>query len=212
MSQKKNKILRFQMPKIFSVSRLPKLPWRGFLAGCFFIFFLLGILTANWVGKEKLMQYGMMNQYYIGQIAYMEWDSGAFFRYLLKRRFYIFGISVLFVYTKFGVFMLLGVIGWYSFSLGYLFVNALVCMGIQGMIVVLISVFPQIFCYAAAYYGLAKKLFGRSQEIVMPIGIHKAWKNPKLFLVLSAALCMFAGVWLEGYVNPLLLKAYIQRM
>lgn len=182
------------------------------MAGCFILFFLIGILAANWAGKEKLAQYGMMNHYYVGQLAYIELDSGAYFRYLLKRRFHIFGMSVLFAYTKFGVIMLLGVIGWYSFSLGYLFVNALVCMGIQGMIIVLLSVFPQIICYAAAYYGLAKKLFGRSQELAMPIGIRKAWKNPKLFLVLSALLCMLAGIWLESYVNPLLLRAYIQRM
>ena len=55
------------------------LPWRGFLAGCFFVFFLLGILAANWAGKDNLTQYGMMNQYYIGQLAYMELDMGAFF-------------------------------------------------------------------------------------------------------------------------------------
>lgn len=108
--------------------------------------------------------------------------------------------------------MITGVISWYAFSLGYLFVNALVCMGIQGMIVVLLSVFPQILCYAAAWYGLARKLFGRNQEFAMPVGMRKTWKNPRLFLVLSALLCMIAGVWLEAYVNPVLLRAYIQRM
>lgn len=108
--------------------------------------------------------------------------------------------------------MITGVISWYAFSLGYLFVNALVCMGIQGMIVVLLSVFPQILCYTAAWYGLARKLFGRNQEFAMPVGMRKTWKNPRLFLVLSALLCMIAGVWLEAYVNPVLLRAYIQRM
>ena len=195
--------------------RLPKmhgLPWRGVLAGCFFVFFLLGILAANWAGKDNLTQYGMMNQYYIGQLAYMELDTGAYFWYLLKKRFHVFGMGVLLIFTRFGAVMITGVISWYAVSLGYLFVNALVCMGIQGMIVVLLSVFPQILCYAAAWYGLARKLFGRNQEFAMPVGMRKTWKNPGLFLVLSALLCMIAGVWLEAYVNPVLLRAYIQRM
>ncbi len=181
------------------------------MAGCFFLFFLFGILAANWAGKEKLEKYGVMNQYYIGQLAYVEWDGSAYFGYLLKRRLQLFGMSVLSVYTRFGVVTIIGVIAWYSFSLGYLFVNALVCMGFQGMAVVLLSVFPHIFCYAAAYYGLAKKMFGRSPEIAMPIGLRRAWQNPKHFLVLSTVLCMAVGIWLESYVNPLLLRAYIQK-
>lgn len=197
---------RFQLPK------LPVMPWRGFLAGCFFLFFLAGILAANWAGREKLMQYGMINQYYLGQLAYMELDAGAYFWYILKRRLRIFGMCTLFVYTRFGVIMFLGVTGWYAFSLGYLFVNALVCMGFQGMAVVLLSIFPQILCYAAAYYGLAKKLFGKSREFAMPVGMCRIWKNPKLLFVVSALLCMLVGIWLESYVNPFLLKAFIQRL
>ena len=189
--------------------QLPKLPWRGFLAGCFLIFFFLGILAANWVGREKLLQYGMLNNYYVGQLAYTELDSGAYFIYLLKRRMRVFGMSALLVYTRFGILMLVGVIGWYAFSLGYLFVNALVCMKFQGMVIVLLSIFPQIICYAAAYYGLGKILFRKSAQTALP---KRAWQNPRLFLLVSVMMCMLAGIWLEGYVNPVLLRSYIRRM
>lgn len=191
--------------------QMPKLPWRGFLAGCFFVFFFIGILAANWVGQEKLAQYGMMNQYYIGQLAYAELDAGAYFIYLCRRRMRVFGMAALLVYTRFGVFMLAGVVGWYAFSFGYLFVNALVCMKFQGMALVLLSIFPQAICYAAAYFGLGKILFGKS-ELVMPTGLRKVWNNPRLYLLLSAFLCMAAGIWLESYVNPVLLMNYIRRM
>ncbi len=191
---------------------LPKIPWKGFLAGCFLVLFFLGILTANWVGTEKMLQYGMLNQYYVGQLAYLELDAGAYFLFLLKRRIKVFGMTALFVYTRFGIFALSGVVGWYAFSLGYLFVNALVCMKFQGMVIVLLSVFPQVICYAAAYFGLGRILFGRKTELTMPMGIQKLWKNPNLFLLLSAILCMIAGVWLESYVNPILLKSYIRRI
>ena len=189
-----------------------KLPWKGVLAVCFLLFFLLGILTANWVGQEKLIQYGMMNQYYINQMAYMDLDSSAYFWYLLKQRMHIFVLLAFAVYTRFGVLMFVGVLGWYAFSLGYLFVNALVCMGFAGMILVVVSVFPHIFGYAVAGAGFAKILFGQSVERSMPIGRRKIWNNPKLFLVFIAFLCMVAGIWLESYVNPVLLKAYIRRM
>ena len=95
---------------------LPKIPWKGFLAGCFLVLFFLGILTANWVGTEKMLQYGMLNQYYVGQLAYLELDAGAYFLFLLKRRIKVFGMTALFVYTRFGIFALPGVVGWYAFS------------------------------------------------------------------------------------------------
>lgn len=188
------------------------LPWKGILAVCFLLFFLLGILTANWVGQEKLIQYGMLNQYYISQMAYMDLDSSAYFWYLLKQRLYVFVLLSFAVYTRFGVFAFAGVLGWYAFSLGYLFVNALVCMGFSGMILVVVSLFPHIFGYVAAGAGFAKILFGQSVERSMPIGRKKIWNNPKLFLVIAALLCTIAAAWMESYVNPVLLKAYIRRM
>lgn len=192
--------------------QFPGIPWKGFLAGSFLFFFFLGILTANWVGREKMLQYGMLNQYYVGQLAYTDLDAGAYFLFLCKKRMKVFGMTAVFLYTRFGIPVLIGVIGWYAFSLGYLFVNALVCMKFQGMLVVLLSIFPQVICYAAAYFGLGKILFGKKTELVMPTGLRKVWKNPRLFLLLSALLCMLAGIWLEGYVNPVLLKNYIRRM
>ncbi len=192
--------------------RLPKLPWRGFLAGCFLVSFFLGILAANWVGREKMIQYGMLNQYYVGQLAYAKLDSGDYFLYLFRLRMKVFAMAALFLYTRFGIFVLPGVIGWHAFSLGYLFVNALVCMKLQGMLLVLLSLFPQIIFYAAAYFGLGRILFGVTTELSMPMGIKRLWKNPGLLLLLSAFLCMVAGIWLESYVNPLLLINYIRRM
>lgn len=192
--------------------RMPRLPWKGFLAGCFLLCFLAGILTANWVGQEKLLQYGMLNQYYVGQLAYAELDCGAYFLFLCRKRMKVFGMTALFAYTRFGVIVLPGVIGWYAFSLGYLFVNALVCMKFQGMLLVLLSVFPQILFYAAAYFGIGRILFGTKTEVKMPMGLQKLWNNPNLFLLLSSFLCIAAGVWMEAYVNPLLLMNFIRRM
>lgn len=191
---------------------LPKIPWKGFLAGCFLTAFFLGILTANWVGTEKMLRYGMLSQYYVGQLAYTELDAGAYFLFLFKKRMKAFGLTALFVYTRFGVLVLPCVTGWYAFSLGYLFVNALVCMKLQGMVVVLVSIFPQVMGYAAAYFGLGKILFGTKTEFAMPVGWKRIWKNPRIFLLLSAVLCMIAGIWMESYVNPVLLKYYIRRM
>ena len=200
-----------KMPRL-GLMRLPRLPWKGFLAGCFLLCFFAGILTANWVGQEKLLQYGMLNQYYVGQLAYAELDYSAYFLFLLKKRMKIFGMTALFSYTRFGVLVLPGVIGWYAFSLGYLFVNALVCMKFQGMLLVLLSIFPPILLYAAAYFGIGRILFGTKTEVAMPTGIQKLRYHPNLFLLLSAFLCMVAGVWMEAYVNPLLLTNYIRRM
>ncbi len=197
---------------IFQTPQWTKLPWRGFLAGCFFLFFLLGILTANWVGQEKLIQYGMMNEYYVTQLSYIDLEAGAYFKYLLYHRLRTFGFIALFAYTRFGIVMLLGVIGWYAFSLGYIFVNALVSMGFAGMLLVLLSLFPQLIFYAASYYGIAKIVFGKSIEHAMPIGGRKLWRNPRLLLLTSAFFCILIGIWLESYINPILLTAFIRRM
>ncbi len=145
------------------------------------LFFFLGILAANWVGQEKLLQYGMLNQYYVGQLAYAQLESGAYFLFLCKRRMRIFGMTMLFVYTRFGIFVLPGVIGWHAFSLGYLFVNALVCMKFQGMLLVLLSMFPQIIFYAAAYFGLGRAVHaGRNSPILEKSAFVSAGVGPAL--------------------------------
>lgn len=46
----------------------------------------------------------------------------------------------------------------------------------------------------------------------MPLGMARIWRNPRIFLLLSSVICMIAGIWLEAYVNPVLLKSYIRRM
>ena len=152
------------MPRL-GLMRLPRLPWKGFLAGCFLLCFFAGILTANWVGQEKLLQYGMLNQYYVGQLAYAELDYSAYFLFLLKKRMKIFGMTALFSYTRFGVLVLPGVIGWYAFSLGYLFVNALVCMKFQGMLLVLLSIFRRSCFMRLHILGLAGSCSGQRQRL-----------------------------------------------
>ena len=92
-----------------------KLPWKGFCAGWFLLFFFLGILTANWVGKSKMLEYGILNPYYVGQLAYAELDTGAYFLFLFQKRMKVFGLTALFVFTRFGIFALTGVTGWYFY-------------------------------------------------------------------------------------------------
>lgn len=159
-----------------------------------------------------MIEYGILNPYYVGQLAYAKLDTGAYFWFLFRKRMKVFGLTALFAFTRFGIFALTGVTGWYAFSLGYLFVNALVCMKFQGMALVILSVFPQIICYGAAYFGLGKILFGSYSELTMPMGIQKLWKNPRLYLLLSAVLCMIVGIWMESYLNPMFLKSYIRAM
>lgn len=196
----------FKVPRY----RIGKLPWKGVLAACFLLFFLAGILAANWVGREKLVQYGMMNEYYVGQLAYVNLDSGDYFRYLFGQRFRIFGVVALFGFTGFGIPALLLAIGWYAFSLGYLFVDALVCMGFQGMLLVLVSLFPHVVCYTYTYIRLAAGMFGNGRK--QPEGRLKFLKDARIVLFASAAVCLLFGVWMESYINPVLLKSYIRRI
>jgi len=195
--------------------RLPRgkgagIPWRVAVAVCFILFFLAGILAANWVGKEQLMRYSMLNEYYVGQLAYTQLDTGDYFLYLLKKRGRVFALTVLLGYTRFGVPALAVAAAWYAFSLGYLFVDALVCMGLGGMALALVSLFPQIvfyvlFCVLLAHGMLTSRaVAGESKE-------RASFLHTQAGASVAAAAAALAGIWLESHVNPVLLQWFIRR-
>lgn len=187
-----------------------KIPWRVAVIACFILVFLAGILTSNWVGRERLIQYGLLNEYYVGQLAYARLDAEDYLAYLIRLRGPGFALTALLSCTKFGVAALLCVTMWYAFSLGFLFVNALMCMGLRGMLLVLLSLFPQIFFYGFAYLELAQGLLLRKAQREQ---CQKAsWKNTQLFRVMLASVIMLAGIWLESYLNPMLLQSYIKQL
>lgn len=196
----------FKVPRY----RAGKLPWKAVLAACFLLCFFTGILAANWAGREKLIQYGMLNEYYVGQLAYADMDAGGYFRYLFGQRVCKFAGVVIFGFTGFGAAALLLVVGWYAFSLGYLFVNALVCMGFQGMLLVLVSLFPHYLCYGLAYIRLGAGILGGKGVQREPEW--KKWSDMRAAQFALAALCLLAGIWMESYINPGLLKSFIRRI
>lgn len=172
--------------------------------------FLAGILVANWIGQTELLQSGRLNEYYVSQLAYTGIDSGEYFGYLLGQRGRTFGLLALLSYTWMGLPAFLIVIGWYGFSLGYLFVNALVSMGFQGMLFIVVSLLPQLLCYVPALFFLLQSMRADRHKPMRFLGMHLDGRTGRVRCLILAVGLLAAGIWLEAYVNPMMLKNMIR--
>lgn len=186
--------------------------WQVFLVLCFFLFFLLGILVANGVGRIQLLQYGKINDYYVNQLAYLEIQPQEYFFYLLGNRSKLFAAIVLLGFTWLGMPAFFILLGWHGFCLGYLFVNALVGMGLQGMCFLLASFFPQLLCYIPAYFWLMRSMLENGHNRFRLFGVHTVskhacWKHLFFSLMLFAA-----GIWLESWLNPVLVQMIVRKI
>ena len=167
---------------------------------------------ANGIGRIQLLQYGRINDYYVNQLAYLEIQPQEYMGYLLGLRMKTIAIIVLLGFTWLGIPMLFIGLGWYGFSLGYLFVNALVGMGLPGMCFLLASFFPQVLCYIPAYFWLVLSMLENGHNRFHLFGVHTVSKHACWKHLLISFLLFLVGIWLESSCNPLLVQMIIRKI
>ena len=95
--------------------------------------------------------------------------------------------------------MLVGVgMLWTGFLLGVLTVSAVIQLGIKGILLCTVGLFPHMICYGLAYGVLLLFLYRYP---------HRQWNGAKTIFV---GFLMFLGIVLEAYLNPILLKMIIR--
>lgn len=159
-----------------------------------------GILYANLTAKKYLEAAGIFSSFFLSRYPETSVDKTDFFLYILKIRLlpvlgmFLAGISGLRKAAALGVMI------WYGFLAGVLFVTSIMQLGWKGMILSLLGLFPHILFYIFAYAVIIWALFAWQQV---------KWTPSKTVFVI---LVLSMGILMEVYVNPLILKFYLKAL
>lgn len=166
--------------------------------------FLGGIVFANMLEKELLVTYGILNDFFLSQYSYQRIDGNRLFYHVgierCKAAFIIFLLGRVLNGRAFSVFIKSAV----AASFGFLVVVAIVNLGMRGIAVCVLGLFPQWIFYLAALFYYANCRREDEQEWGKKLRGEDISTYAVRWGVL--ALGMLLGIVTESYLNPVLLS------
>lgn len=196
--------------------RLPKSKslWTRVIQGSLLGAFAVGILLANMMGREAVSNAGILNDYFVEKFQYTEVSGENLFFYIIGERAPLVLLLLMLTLTTFGMVGGILMLSWQGFSVGFMLSTAIAKYGVKGILLVLGGLFPQylfylpvyiLYCYLTNYLRLrwSKDRIGNGSDRGYILG---AW------LVSAAGLLLLfvAGIFLESYMNPLILKKILK--
>lgn len=170
---------------------------RAFLF-CFMAGFMAGILYANVLAGEYLLNMGILDSYFLESYEKSEMDMRGYLCYLLYLRVPPVVVLGMTAATKFRKAAALGFVLWTGFSGGLILTAAVMKMGVRGIALCLAGILPQAFFYVAAYLMFLWFLYFYPQV---------KWNLSK---TVCFVLFLIVGILLEGYVNPAVMRIFLQ--
>ena len=162
--------------------------------------FLIGILYANIVAKNYVTSTGIFSEYFLSQYISIEVVAEEYMLYILQVRLLPLAGLFLVGQTKFRKIAVVFWFIWVGFSSGMLLVAAIMQLGVKGVLLCLIGLTPQFVFYIMAYVVLLWYFYTYTVS---------SWNRGKtIFVTLTMAL----GIISEVYVNPILMKMFINAM
>lgn len=175
-----------------------------------FLCFVAGIFCANFIDQEQLGSFGIWNAYFIEKFKYTRIQSPELFYYVLEKRLPLFCLLLLCIMTNWGMAAGTIFLSWQGFAAGFFITASVVAYGLKGLLLTGAAVIPQYIFYIPIYISyLYLAAFWKGKDKEREGGVGK--KKIREYL-LFAALCLgmisvyLAGIFLESYVNPSLLK------
>ena len=182
-----------------------------------FLTFFAGIILGGfvvWWNKEQFIQ----DSYFLGEevfrrFGYTSIYKSGFFYYICKNRFEVFLFLVLSSFTNFmgSVFYLF--ILWFGICGGVISSTLLLKFGLKGLLLLFGLVFPHVCIYIPCFVVLMKflcqfhnaRLFSRNNSWDKQ---YTKKRRISIFCVMILCFCAVTvvGVWVESYVNPIVLK------
>lgn len=192
-------------------SMLPagKLPLR-FL---FLIGFGIGLFAAYFGRGIWFQTTGILDEDTLYRMKYMTVDSGVLFAYVLCKRCRNFFVLIIMATTYLGLVFCGGITVKYGFSIGFFISTAIYRYGIKGLLLGIVGAFPQYLCYVPAILLLIRWCEELHRSIYFYHNITGQGKKSlpgrlgKLALILMV---LVFGCILECFVNPVLLKGFLQ--
>lgn len=165
----------------------------------FGICFLLGAVLITILAKGKTPENTLLNQSLSQTFLEQGWNKKVLFLQCLYSRGGIMLLLILLTYTSLRKLVFRIVTAWLGISFGILFKLFYCWYGIGGIGLLLVSVLPHFLLYWMAYGLLYWEMDRRRFRVInSPIGI------------LMALGVVIIGIFIESYVNPFLVSAYIK--
>lgn len=162
--------------------------------------FLAGILYANLISGDYILNAGILDDFFLEGYIKTDIDMSGYLWYVAYTRLIPVVILAAAGSTKFKKGAVIGFLLWTGFSCGIILAAAVMKMGIKGILLCLLSLFPQCLCYVTAYVMLLWFLYF----------------YPKVRWNISKTICfllfLLTGIMLECYVNPVVMKIFLQTL
>ena len=181
--------------------------------GCFF----LGVFVANlWLRDENLWM-GFVFETQVKNLANAGQNWQEIMCQVLPVRLIPWALLlVIWNFSRGNLFLNLW-IGWFGLSGGFVFASCLCRYGFSGIFYMLLSGFPQILLYLAAYILLVllwdarrNMRWNRRNQIPGNVGNQRETVLFLLLVLLDSGIYVL-GIWLECSVNPWILKVLAMR-
>lgn len=188
--------------------------WTRLMQGSLLGAFVAGIFFANLMGREAVSNAGVLNDYFVEKFQYTEINGQNLFFYIIGERVPLLLLLLLLTITSLGIAGGILMLDWQGFSVGFMLSTAIAKYGVKGILLVLGSLFPQyvfyfpvyiLYCYLAVYLRqrIRKDRLGNGSDIRYVYG---AWLIASVLLLLV----FIAGIFLESYINPIILKKILK--
>ncbi len=174
---------------------------------------LAGILAIN-LGKSAFVEStGLFDESVLSGMKYMTVDDSALFYYVLRKRMIVFLAMAILATTYLGFVICVGAAAWCGMASGAFVAVLTVRYGVKGVVLAIVSVFPQYLFYIPAAVlmlgwclGLYRAIYSRGA-----CGeTNKAFYIKYLGRLGGISILVITGCLMEGYVNPRLLTAYLK--
>ena len=179
--------------------------------------FLIGLgigLSAAYFGRRIWFQTtGILDEDMLYRMTYMTVDSRGLFLSVLCKRCRNFIVLIIMATTYLGLVFCGGITVKYGFSIGFFISTAIYRYGIKGLLLGIVGAFPQYLCYVPAILLLIRWCEDLHRSIYFYHNITGQGKKSlpgRLGRLALVFLTLLLGCVLECFVNPVLLKGFLQ--
>lgn len=188
--------------------------WTKIMKGSLLGAFVAGIFMANLMGREAVSNAGILNDYFVEKFQYTEINGESMFFYVIGERVPMLLLLLLLAFTSLGIISGILMLTWQGFSIGFMLSTAIAKYGGKGILLVLGGMFPQYLFYFPVYLlycclalCLRQKLYGEGKE---RSGERRYIYGAGLAATVGLLLVYVAGIFLESYLNPIILKKILK--
>ena len=175
----------------------------------------VGILVINMGMSILLEDTGLFDEDTLYCVKYMTVDSSALFCYVLRKRMGRLLILAVLSTTYLGLVVCGGCVFWYGMSAGTFLASLMIRYGVKGIMLAVVSVFPQYLFYVPAMFVMLAWCETVFRAIYHRNGggygaADKGFLVQKAGQFVAIVSVILAGCLAEGYINPYLLKGFLK--